>query len=267
MKSWQRGALGLGIAAAAVMAMRWWFRRCRYRSDWQSQTLSASRAQPLALTHLGGGRERVIIIAHGLLKSKNDRRIHGLAQALAKEYDVIAFDFAGHGGSAGACDLDFQHRADELARVVTHAREMGYAQVGVIGCSMGAAAAIIATAQGAPVDALVTVSTPVQPRLAAQGIPSWPIQWVARAAGTRLAPRIGNRTWPISWVAQVAPTPLLVVHNQMDTLIAESDSRALYAVARAPKTFLRAPMALHAATTGSAPTISSWLREAFGDGS
>jgi len=260
LRTWQRRALACGLAAGAYLAARWWFRRRHYGRDWQPSALGAPRGDRIAVTHMGRGRKAAVVVAHGLLKSKNDHRVHALCQYLSRDLDVIAFDWPGHGESDGTCDLDLQSRADELSRIIGHTRSLGYDRVGLVGCSMGAAAAIVAVGQGAPVDALVTVSTPVRPLLAGKRIPSWPLALFAQMTGTRLAPRIGSRTWPLAWIDRVAPTPLLIVHNGLDTLVPAHDSRALYAVARQPKAYIEAPTALHAATASSQSHIAAWLQ-------
>ena len=260
MRTWQRRALACGLAAGAYLAARCWFRRRPYGADWQLSTLQAPHGDRIAMTHIGRGHRAAVIVAHGLAKSKNDHRIFGLCQYLACQMDVIAFDWPGHGASGGTCDLDLQSRADELARIINHARSLGYARVGLIGCSMGAAAAIVAVGQGAPVDTLVAVSTPLRPVLAGKRIPSWPLAPFARMTGTRLAPRIGSRTWPLAWIDRVSPTPLLSIHNGLDTLVPARDSHALYGIARQPKAYIEAPTALHAATASTQSHIAAWLQ-------
>lgn len=260
MRTWQRRALACGLAAGAYLAARWWFRSRRYSADWQPSALNAPQTDRIAMTHMGRGRRAAVVVTHGLAKSKNDHRIYGLCQYLSRHFDIIAFDWPGHGDSDGACDLDLQSRADELARIIEHTRGLGYARVGVVGCSMGAAAAIVAVGQGAPVDALVTVSTPVRPLLAGRRIASWPLAPFAQMTGTRLAPRIGSRTWPLAWIDRVSPTPLLIIHNGLDTLVPARDSRALYGIARQPKAYIEAPTALHAATASTQSHIAAWLQ-------
>lgn len=259
-KTWQRAAAvaGLiGLAAAGATAL--WFRRVRYAADWQPVTVGQPDGQSLAAQHLGQGRQAAVIVAHGLRKSMHDRRIHKLAYRLGRSFDVITFDFPGHGLSDGVADLDMAARAQELGTVVQQAREMGYRRVGVVGCSMGAAAAIIAGTQDPRPDAVVAVSVPAAPPAGDLAVPTEPARWLAAALGTRLAPRLHSGIWPIEVVDRVSPVPLLIVHNELDTLVSRKASQALFAVARPPKQYLSVPGALHAATARSVATIIAWL--------
>ena len=55
----------------------------------------------IALSHIKGGFSKVIIIAHGVYNNKDTALFRGIADAFSKEYDVIMFDFRGHGKSSG----------------------------------------------------------------------------------------------------------------------------------------------------------------------
>lgn len=51
--------------------------------------------------HYQNQHEKVIIIAHGFFNSKQAVLLKGLAETFSDEYDVIIFDFRGHGESKG----------------------------------------------------------------------------------------------------------------------------------------------------------------------
>lgn len=266
MHKWHRhtlltvGAVGL---IGVVIPRYLWFRRRRFGPQWRLSSLIWRGQEHLALAHLPHGHERLVIVAHGLLKSMSTPGIMRMAEMLGERFDVLSFDFPGHGDSLGELPVDFEHAARTLSRVVAHGRSLGYERVAVLGYSLGGAAAIIATATGAPIDAVVAVSSPVQP--SGNGhVAAWSLRtltgWM-RLMGSRVSPSLNNSSWPIEFVAQVSPTPLMIVHCGLDTLIPREHSEALFAVARPPKDYVHVPWALHAAPTAAAKQIIAWLDE------
>jgi pimeloyl-ACP methyl ester carboxylesterase len=191
-----------------------------------------------------------------------------MMQRLATHYDVYALDFPGHGESGGDANLSFGHAGQDLACLVEHVRERGYRRVGVVGYSMGAAAAMYAAAQRAPIDAVAAICGPAGPPEPLAGTESWPTapwRWWVRLMGTRLDGVLRPGPWPIEYVQAVTPVPLLIVHHEMDTLIRRADSEALYAAARAPKDYVSIPGALHAVPAASADAVMAWLERHLSD--
>ncbi|MCD6520444.1 MAG: alpha/beta fold hydrolase [Anaerolineae bacterium] len=256
--------LGLGaLGLVGTLGLRYlWFRQSPLPKEAQLKVLTWRDGTNLAVAHLHRGHERLVIIAHGFLKTMRNPGFVQLANTLGQAFDVLTFDFPGHGLSGGQCSLDFGEAAQVLLDVVDQARALGYEHIALVGFSMGAAAAIIAAAEGAPVEAVVSVSSPVRP---ARGTgnrehATWSWRWWAKLMGTRLAPKIALRTWPIEYVSQVAPVPLLIVHCQFDIFVRREESEALFALAKPPKDFLYLPWAIHASPRAAARPVLSWLQ-------
>ncbi len=264
MRGWHKVAVALGaLGLASVIVPRYcWFRRRAFAEGGRFRPLVSQGFDDLAMTRFQRGHKRLVVLAHGFLMSMSDHQMVRLAEAMGERYDVLAFDFAGHGRSGGKSDASFAKAAQDLLRVLDHARTLGYERVGLVGYSMGAAAAILATAQGAPVDAVVSVSCPgVPPRASGmqRRYPTWPWRWWARLVGTRLAPTLHTGPWPVAQVDDVSPVPLLIVHHQFDMLVSREASETLFAVARPPKDYLFVPGALHAMPMSSAVRVMDWL--------
>ena len=66
-----------------------------------SGTLFTSDHQKIAYRHYNVSHEKVIIIAHGFYNSKDAILLKKLKDNLMDSYDVIMFDFRGHGKSSG----------------------------------------------------------------------------------------------------------------------------------------------------------------------
>jgi len=265
VRGWQKaaliaGALGLGGALAARYG---WFRRVHFPDAWEVKGLDGVEGQDaLAFVHLRGGHERLIIIAHGFLQSMNQPGIVRLAHALQEQFDVLLFDFRGHGRSAGASDLSFGSATEDLERMITYARGQGYHRIALWGYSMGAAAALLAAAQGAAVDAVVSISCPSKPLRNGperDNISTRLWGWTTRLIRTRLASQLRPERWPVAYVDGVSPTPLLIVHHGLDTLVRREDAETLFAVARPPKDFLYLPRAVHGQVMAAAGPVLAWL--------
>jgi pimeloyl-ACP methyl ester carboxylesterase len=249
----------IGIAAPRYL----WFRRGRLPSECRQNTITSKGGIPLSTTCIARGRPHAIIVAHGFLKCTRTPGILWMMQQLADRFDVHALDFAGHGESGGASAMDFAAAGQDLACLVEHVRRQGYRRVAVVGYSMGAAAAMYAAAHGVPLDAVVSVCGPVRPPESLGQRPRstalW--RWWAALMGTRLDETLRPGPWPLEYVDRVAPTPLLIVHHEMDTLIRRTDSEALYAKARPPKDYLSVPGALHAIPPASGDAVIAWLEQ------
>jgi pimeloyl-ACP methyl ester carboxylesterase len=254
--------LVLGTPLVGWLLARYvWLARGRLPSPAIHSVLCLPDDLRIATVLLPRGNDHVVIVAHGFLKRKDDRRVLRLASSLLKHADVILYDQPGHGESTGQADLDFDSAGACLAEVARAARQLGYARVSAVGISLGAAAAINAAAAGAPLDAVVSISSPVHPTMN-HDEPWKPgvTRYLYQLLGTRLAETIAMRGWPLASVARVAPCPLLVVHCGRDTLVSLSASQGLYRSARHPKAWLLDAQALHGTPNHSHRQIVAWLQ-------
>jgi pimeloyl-ACP methyl ester carboxylesterase len=167
-------------------------------------------------------RRSVVIIAHGGFRSK-DILIKALMTAwLSDDFDVISFDFRGHGESGGVWTGDGKTVAD-LKAVVDFARKKGYQKIGVYGRSMGGWTAILEAVDYHDVDAIVIAGMP--PGFFSEVPEFQGSMRLLRCPGASLIIRIlmGVRFThfedvrsPIKEIGQVSPIPLLILYNQAD---------------------------------------------------
>lgn len=123
-----------------------------------SGILTTSDNQKIHYDHYKNGHKEVIIIAHGFFNSKQSLLLQELANSFKDEYDVVLFDFRGHGESQGVFYWTSKEYQDVLA-VLDYAKKY-YEKIGVVGFSMGAATSIISASKSDIVDSLVAVSSP-----------------------------------------------------------------------------------------------------------
>lgn len=213
----------------------------------------------------------VIVYAHGFLSNKNHRKVPRFVSSLSQHYDVIAFDFRGHGESDGACTFT-ENEVLDLKAVVTYAYSLGYERVVTLGSSMGGAAVIRHAGLYGTVHGVATIGTfddaralrrpatrvslnilfdtPIGPTLA------------EFTRGTRLG-SLQHGEQPIDLVQRVA-VPTLFIHGEWDHLISPDAARRLYARAPAPKRLVIVPHKGHDLSHLSVDTadmVADWITD------
>jgi hypothetical protein len=109
---------------------------------------------------LKADHKKVIIIAHGFFNSKQAVLLKQLGESLNDQYDVILFDFRGHGQSKGFFYWTSKEYLDLLS-VIEFAGK-SYEGIGLIGLSLGAATSIIAASKTTLVNSIVAISAPTE---------------------------------------------------------------------------------------------------------
>lgn len=196
-----------------------------------------------------------LILCHGYSRSLAEPAEVGLSLNRAG-YNVLLLDFRASGESGGRFStIGYKETWDLLAAVRFVRESYGGGPIGVLGISMGAAAAIMAAAQSPDIAALVADS----PYAHLEGVMRkkvpefarhpWlaPLGWLSVrlgewASGLRIA-----RVRPIDHVAMIAPRPLLLIYGERDSYISAEQPQALYARAGDPKEIWIAPGSDHAA--------------------
>ncbi len=276
---WAAGALlaGVGIAASGLLAAYVTARPTgppRYKTPGRRKLSRDGRglhrvrflsADGLTLAGVygeGSPGHAAIIVCHGWPGDLGD--MLGLAGALrGAGFNVLAFDFRGCGESdRGPVTLGYREAQDVVGAVrFLRERRPGQAQrIGVVGLSMGAAAAILAAAGAPEIEAVVADSSyarldrevdrvfgqfwgPLAP------LASSPARWLAeRLIGIPL-----SRVSPLEGVAQLSPRPLLIIHGTRDHVTNVEDARALYRASGEPKALWLVEGAGHSRTRRAAP--------------
>lgn len=191
-----------------------------------------------------------VVLMHGL--RANRLAMLGRARFLSRAgFGVLLFDFQAHGESPGSRITfgDFESRDAQAAVRFLRANAPGE-KIGVIGVSLGGAAALLAT-PALEVDALVlemvypTIEQAVKDRLRLRlgsfgGVLSPLLTW-------QLKPRLGVRPEalrPIDRVAQIG-CPKLFIAGDLDQHTTIEESRKLFARAHEPKELWIIPGAAH----------------------
>jgi pimeloyl-ACP methyl ester carboxylesterase len=220
-----------------------------------------------------------IIVCHGWAADKRD--MLGLTKGLrAPGFDVLLLDLRGWGDSdRGPVTFGDRETEDILGAVrFLEQRRAGSARrIGLLGFSMGAAAAIRAAAQSPEIEALVADSSYARLDVQAGRFfqrfagPLWPVLYVpARWFGERLTGTEMGTVSPLQAIARISPRPVLIIHGTRDRVVDMDAARQLYQAAGPPKTLWLVEGAGHGETRRVAPAarwdarVAGFFREHLG---
>ncbi|HBR15766.1 MAG TPA: hypothetical protein DD723_09570 [Candidatus Omnitrophica bacterium] len=215
--------------------------------------LKTKDRQVISGSHYSKGHANAVILAHGFFNNKDVYLFKKLSEDLSEFYDVVTFDFRGHGKSSGLFEWT-SHEDQDLTEVIAYTKAQGYNRIGLLGFSLGAAVALIVASQNKDIHSVIAVSAPVD---------FWQIDyhfWEPEMLedlklnigykGIGKGVRPGNpflaKIRPLDVVAQISPTPVFFIHGSMDWLIKPRHSEKLFEQAGEPKRIKIIPDAGHA---------------------
>ena len=122
-----------------------------------TQTRFTTSADGTEIAYEVAGTGPAVVLVDGALCQRSMGPARGLAAALAGEFTVYAYDRRGRGESCpGATPYDIQREVEDLVAVI----EATAGSAHVFGSSSGAALALDAACQGAPIDRICAYEAP-----------------------------------------------------------------------------------------------------------
>lgn len=195
----------------------------------------------------------VVVVVHGFFNNKDVHLLRKLAVKLSGHYDIVTFDFRGHGKSSGLFGWT-THEPKDLTAVLEYTKARGYRQVGLLSFSLGAAVSLIVASQRKDIDSLIAVSAPFdfwkidyhfwEPEMLADLKLNVGHKGVGK--GVRPGNAFADKIRPVDVVSQVSPTPVFFIHGANDWLIKPRHSEELFKNAAEPKRLTIMPEAGHA---------------------
>ncbi len=113
----------------------------------------------IAINYYKGGFDEIVIVAPGWCMTKDSNAFLQISEMFATNYDVVTFDFRGHGKSSGWYTFSAKEILD-LECVVDFVKEKNYKKIHLAGFSLGAAVAVIYAVQNECISKLIAVSVP-----------------------------------------------------------------------------------------------------------
>ena len=219
----------------------------------EQMVLKTQDGESIAVDHHSCGFKQVVVLAHGFYNNKDAYLFKNIARKLTEHYDVISFDFRGHGKSSGLFSWT-SYEPNDLAVVIDYAKDQGYEQVGVMGFSLGAAVSIIEASRNKNIDSVIAVSAPTdfwqinfhfwEPEM----LNDLKLNLGIKGKGKFIRPGnfLKRKIKPIDVVSKIAPVPIYFVHGGKDWIIKSTHSEKLFQQAQEPKKLLIIDEAGHA---------------------
>lgn len=205
----------------------------------------------IAINYYQNGHEEVVIVAPGWCMTKDSDAFCQISEMFAGYFDVISFDFRGHGKSGGMYTFSAKELMD-MDSVVRFARKNKYKKIYLAGFSLGAAVAIIYASKSIFIDKVIAVSAPTDfDKIENQ---MWKKEaWgetfkkfeLERFASIRPYPVPLEKTKPID-VADKIKVPTLFVAGEKDPTVHTWHTKELYEKATCKKAYKEYPNGCHA---------------------
>lgn len=171
-----------------------------------------------------GPADTCVLLAHGWTSSAS-RLADWVEPLLGHGHRVLLYNARGHGNSDPVTICSLRQFTEDLVAAAAYARSRaGGGRLAVIGHSLGAAATLVALANGLPLEAAVTLAPPAHPRqatadlLAGQGLPA---EYITDRVGRHVETLVGwtfDRMAPEVRVSEVT-SPVLIAHGTEDTVV------------------------------------------------
>lgn len=199
-----------------------------------SGTLTTTDNYKIAYHHYRNGHSNVVIIAPGFYNSKDAVLLQKLKDGLIDSYDVIMFDFRGHGRSSGLFYWTSKEELD-LQAILDYARK-DYHKIGLIAFSLGAATSIRLLSKTDAVNSFVAVSAPSDSNKIDYKF--WNLDFKGdilytfgsegrKGRGVRPGPFWLKKLKPIDAVGEIK-CPVFYIHGDKDWVIGYKNSQELY---------------------------------------
>jgi len=200
-----------------------------------------------------------VIVMHGRSCSL-DWDVHRAPFLHAAGFNVLFFDFRGHGRSPGRLVTFGCLERQDVEGAVEFLASRGIRRIGLLGFSYGGMAAMPGAPLCPEVHAVISDGGPASLRSAItglaveRGLPRWLgrfLVWLT-VATTSLRLRANLFAYePVRWVGKIAPRPILFIHGELDPYL--SDFAELVAAAGEPKLAWRVPGVGHVKVSDTYP--------------
>ncbi len=211
-------------------------------THYEDITLTTSDKLFISGWYFPGTQSKAIILVHGIDGNRKNV-LPEAAVLLEAGYHVVLIDLRGHGQSEGTENsYGYREALDVQAAVDYVLAKPGVKQVGVLGTSLGGAAAVRAAAIDPRVRAVVVESSFSSLHAAVDDafddrsvFPKWPFAPLLVSLAER---RVGMEITQVDSardLATIHPRPVMIIHGTADNLFPLYHAQRMYAAAQDPK--------------------------------
>jgi uncharacterized protein len=196
----------------------------------------------ISYDHYSHGASSVIIVCPGFFNSKENRWMRKAVGMFLPEYDVIIFDFRGHGNSGGRYTWSAKESLD-VDIAVDYAVAQKYKHIGILAFSLGAAAAINDAATRSEIESMVLISCPArfkeinfhfwEPGMLSDLKDNIDCKWEGK--GARFGSIFMKKEAPIDAIGKIKNTAVFFIQGDSDWIIKSSHAQKLYDAAKTEK--------------------------------
>ena len=113
----------------------------------------------ICANYYNNASDEVVIIAPGWCMTKDSKAFSKISEMFAQKYDVLCFDFRGHGKSSGAFTFTAKELRD-IDAVIKFAKSKNYKKIHLAGFSLGGSIVLLCAAENKDVSSVIAVSPP-----------------------------------------------------------------------------------------------------------
>jgi pimeloyl-ACP methyl ester carboxylesterase len=171
------------------------------------------------IPHPNGNEKPTIILVHGW--KRNVERVLPYIEELHDSFNLLAFDARNHGSSGTDSYVSMPRFAEDIISAIDFLKEKNVKKIGVLGLSIGGAAAIYAAARDHRIRSIVAVGAFAEPgevmkkEIQKKGIPYYPLGWLILEY---VQFRIKNRFSTIAPENNISKTKarIMIIHGKSD---------------------------------------------------
>jgi pimeloyl-ACP methyl ester carboxylesterase len=226
------------VVASAVMAYVIWhpYRKAvhtdpgKYGLSYETVSFPSADGITLRGWYVDTPGEKTVMVLHGSGSVKDNYINMEMSRVLANAgYDILLFDFRGHGESDGSIFSLGKWETRDIAGALAYLESRGVREVGVLAYSMGAASALLAAPDHPQMRVIVAdssfarLSTVMQSE-GSKAIFFMPLMYPGVTLMSKVMFGIDpDETQPMKAVAQMKDRPLFLIHSTGDSLIPVSE--------------------------------------------
>ena len=225
--------------------------------EFESCRAEAADGSPITFSRVRGPvYDAAVIICPSFFQDPTSLLYRRLAGLLAEHCNVLCVDFRGRGDSATL--QMYSDCEDQDLEAVYRWAQTRYEKIGLIGFSLGAAAALRLAARVEQISMLVTVSAPSA--FEDMEFKSWAV------GDHRTDNPLQKKDRPVDSIRKLSGVPVLVIHGAQDATLLPVHARRLYEAAPEPKRLLIIDEGWHAeelflrAQKQFLPPLRDWIK-------